>query len=158
MRRRLQWSLALAAGLVGACGGQRATELRTTEYPMGTRWNTTLATPAAMVGAAQVNGSAWMAQGGNEEQTRAEIAIENAIPGGRHPWHVHQGQCGDDRGILGPADRYGLLEVGGNGKATQSATLPVPVPRAGQYMVNVHASPENLGTIVACGNLSPPVR
>ncbi len=158
MRRAIRWSTLTAVALLAACGGQRATELRTTEYPVGARWNARLATPAAMVGVAQVEGSGWMAPVADGEQTRAEITLENAIPGGRHPWHVHLGRCGDDRGILGPADRYGVLEVGGNGKAAQSVTLPVPFPRSGQYMVNVHASAENLGTIVACGNLSPPVR
>jgi hypothetical protein len=157
MQRALWVSVGLGI-LGGACGGGRATELRTSEYPAGTRWSATLATPANMVGAGQIGGTAWMASAGSPEETRVEISLLNAIPGGRHPWHVHRGQCGNDRGILGPAEDYGLLEIGGNGKATKAVTLPVATPTAGQYMVNVHAAPENLGTIVACGNLSPPVR
>ena len=158
MKRALWLSAGTAVALVSACGGGRATELRTADYPVGTRWNATLATPASMVGVAQIGGNAWMAPGGSPEETRVEIAIENAVPGGRHPWHVHLGQCGDDRGILGPADRYGVLQVGGNGKASRSVTLPIATPTAGQYLVSVHASPENLRTVIACGNLSPPVR
>ena len=89
-------------------------------------------------------------------QTEAYVSIENAAPGGQHPWHVHVGQCGQDRGIFGPADAYPILKVGGNGKADATAKVPVPMPRQGQYFINVHASATNMGTIVACGNLAPP--
>ena len=91
-------------------------------------------------------------------KTRAFASIQNAVPGGEHPWHVHMGQCGNDRGILGPADAYEPLRVGGNGKAEASAELPLPMPSAGQYFINVHASRNNMGTIIACGNLAPPSR
>lgn len=83
-----------------ACGGRRATELRTSEYPIGTRWNATLASPAA-------------------------------IPGGRYPWHVHRGQCGSSGDILGPADSYGILQVGKDGQASRWVTLPLPGPEPG---------------------------
>ena len=155
-----QTRIAALAGMiiwVSGCGGHRSTELRTSDYPVGERWNATLATPAALVGAAQISGTAWMASK-NENEIRVEISIENATPGGEHPWHVHRGTCGIDQGILGPPERYEPLKVGGDGKASQSASLPVPIPTTGSYMVNVHASKSNLGTILACGNLAPPVR
>jgi hypothetical protein len=71
---------------------------------------------------------------------------------------VHRGQCGSDQGILGPADAYKPLKVEGNGRASASAELPVALPKAGDFFVNVHASARNLKTIVACGNLAPPAR
>lgn len=141
-----------------ACGGRRATELRTSEYPVGTRWNASLASPAAMVGVVQVGGRAWMAPGADSGETRLDIAIRNAIPGGRHPWHVHRGQCGSGGDILGPADSYGILQVGKDGQASRSVTVPLPMPRSGAYMVDIHASANNLNTIISCGNLAPPVR
>ena len=49
-----------------------------------------------------------------------------------------------------------MLKVGGDGKAHAEADLPIPMPPAGQYFVNVHASAKNMATIVACGNLAPP--
>lgn len=150
--------LAVIAIAAVACGGGRATELRTSEYPVGTRWNTSLATPAAMVGVVQVGGEAWMAPGADSGQTRVNIDIRNATPGGRHPWHVHQGQCGSVGKILGEADSYGILEVKKDGRANRSVTLPLPMPRNGAYMVDVHASSKNLATIISCGNLAPPVR
>ena len=141
-----------------ACGGRRATELRTSEYPVGTRWNASLASPAAMLGVVQVGGSAWMAPGADSGETRTHIAIRNAIPGGRYPWHIHRGRCDSSGDILGPADSYGILEVGKDGQASRSVTLPLPMPRSGAYMVDIHAAANNLGTIISCGNLAPPVR
>lgn len=157
MNRQLPLITVVAITAVG-CGGRRATELRTSEYPVGARWNASLATPAAMVGVVQVGGPAWMAPGADSEETRAHIDIRNAIPGARYPWHVHRGHCGSGGDILGPADGYGVLEVGKDGQASRSVTLPVAMPRTGDYMVDVHAAANNLGTIISCGNLAPPVR
>jgi hypothetical protein len=155
----------LAAGLASAwlgaaaCGGGRPVEINPRDQMVGTRWNATLATPAELIGATQVKGSGWMgAADGDSSRTQASVSITNAVPGGRHPWHVHVGQCGNDQGIFGNADAYPLLEVRGNGQAQASATVPMPVPTSGQYFINVHASPNNLGTIIACGNLAPPIR
>jgi hypothetical protein len=154
------------AGIVGlvvslaalGCGGH-GVKINPDAQPIANRWNATLSTPAGLAGAVQVRGSGWMgAKDKDASQTEAYVAIENAVPGGRHPWHVHVGQCGADRGVLGPADAYPILKVGGNGKADATAKLPIPLPLTGQYFVNVHASPSNMGTIVACGNLAPPSR
>ncbi len=93
-----------------------------------------------------------------QDKTRAQVSISNASPGGRHPWHVHRGQCGQDQGILGPADAYEPLRVDSDGKASQTAELSIPLPRSGSYFINVHASASNMSTIVACGNLAPPAR
>ena len=150
--------LALAL-LTAACGGRRGVEIDPNRELVGDRWNATIATSAALAGAVQVKGTGWMAgEKDDTAKTRAFATIQNAVPGGEHPWHVHMGQCGNDRGILGPADAYEPLRVGGNGKAEASAELPLPMPIAGQYFINVHASRNNMGTIIACGNLAPPSR
>jgi hypothetical protein len=142
-----------------ACGGGRGVEIDPNRELVGSRWNATLATPNQLAGAVQVKGTGWMAgEEGDTSRTRAFVALQNAVPGGEHPWHVHLGQCGNDRGILGPADAYEPLRVGGNGEAEASAELPLAVPVSGQYFVNVHASRNNMGTIIACGNLAPPSR
>lgn len=144
--------------LVTGCGGRRAVELNPDQAVVGSRWNAILATPAGLTGVVQVQGTAWMGTGSAPGQTIASVTIRNAAPGGKHPWHVHRGHCGNDQGIFGPADAYGELEVGGDGTASETATIPMPLPDAGEFMVNVHASRENMGTIVACGNLAPPIR
>ncbi|HEU4699609.1 MAG TPA: hypothetical protein VFS40_10540 [Gemmatimonadales bacterium] len=149
---------AALALLVTGCGGRRAVELNPDQAVVGSRWNAILATPAGLAGVVQVQGEAWMGAGTTPGQTIASVTIRNAAPGGEHPWHVHRGQCGNDLGIFGPADAYGQLDVGSSGSASATATLPVPLPDSGAYMVNVHASRANMGTIIACGNLAPPIR
>jgi hypothetical protein len=150
----------LALALAGAaCGGRKDVEINPDRELVGSRWNAVLSTPNQLAGAVQVKGTGWIAgEDENTTKTRAHVAIENAVPGGEHPWHVHLGQCGSDRGIFGPPNTYEPLKVGGNGKAESDAELPVPAPVAGQYFINVHASRNNMGTIIACGNLALPSR
>ena len=147
------------AVLFAACGGHRPVEIDPQQEVVGTRWNATLATPAQLTGAMNLQGKGWWAsEPGNPSRSRAEVDIANAVPGGDHPWHVHQGQCGDNGPIVGPATSYRSLEVNNDGKATATADLPVAIPTSGQYYINVHASANNMGTIIACGNLAPPIK
>jgi hypothetical protein len=159
---RTPWSAGLVFGsvaLVACGGGGRPVEINPQEQVVGTRWNATLAAPAGLAGVSQVKGNGWMGtENGEPNRTRAHVAILNAVPGGEHPWHVHVGQCGADKGIFGPAEAYDPLEVNDDGLAESTAELNVPFPRSGQYFVNVHASRNNMGTIIACGNLAPPSR
>jgi len=85
------------------------------------------------------------------------VTISNATPGGIHPWHVHRGRCGDNGPIVGDAAAYKALAVDGNGNASSTARLNVTLPDSGNYYVNVHALATNMGTIISCGNLAPPV-
>jgi hypothetical protein len=152
-------SLMLSIFAAASCGGRRAVEIDPSAQPVAARWNGTLSTPANLAGALQLSGQGWMAADPkNSGETEAYVAIANAAPGGVHPWHVHRGQCGADQGILGPADSYKPLEVEGNGRASGTANLPIPLPKTGDFFINVHASAANMGTIVACGNLAPPAR
>jgi hypothetical protein len=152
-------SLILCAFGAVSCGGHQPVELSAKNQPLTPRWNATLTTPASLAGALQIRGTGWMAANDkNADQTMAQAQIENAAPGGLHPWHVHRGRCGSDQGILGPADAYKPLKVDGGGRATATATLDIPIPTSGDFFVNVHASTANMGTIVACGNLAPPSR
>jgi hypothetical protein len=149
--------LGLALAATG-CGGKRV-EINSETEPVGTHWNATLATPQQLAGAVQVKGTGWMGgEKGDTAKTRAFVSIQNAVPGGEHPWHVHIGQCGSDRGIFGAADAYEPLRVGSSGVAQETTVLRVPAPTTGQYFINVHASRNNMETIIACGNLAPPSR
>jgi hypothetical protein len=156
---------AMVAGLtvVGlsliSCGGRQAVEIDPDAQSLASRWNGTLSAPPELAGVSQIRGQGWMAADPKEQgETRAHVEISNAVPGGRHPWHVHRGQCGSDQGILGPADAYETLEVDGDGRAKGDANLSIALPRSGSYFINVHASARNMSTIVACGNLAPPAR
>jgi hypothetical protein len=158
--RMLYWSsAAVAAVMLSACGviGGSKSDVAPREVPVGERWNATLATPSTLAGAVQVQGTGWLGAGPDRNTTRASVRITNATPGGLHPWHVHRGRCGADQGILGPPTSYGNLTVGSDGVATANVVVPQPYVTTGEFFVNVHASPSNLGTIIACGNLAPPM-
>ncbi|HEY7612665.1 MAG TPA: hypothetical protein VH764_06715 [Gemmatimonadales bacterium] len=151
--------LALALASTACGGGRRDIEIDPNRELVGGRWNAILSTPKQLAGAVQLKGNGWMGpEDENTSKTRAHVAIANAVPGGEHPWHVHLGQCGNDRGIFGPPNAYQPLEVGKDGRAESEAELPVAFPVAGQYFINVHASRNNMGTIIGCGNLAPPSR
>ena len=159
---RNRWFVGLTAfgfSLLFACGGRQAVEINPDAQSLATSWNGTLSSPPGLAGVSDIRGQGWMAADQkDQDRTRAHVDISNAVPGGQHPWHVHRGQCGADQGILGSADAYKPLKVEGNGKAGQTAVLAMPLPRSGNYFINVHASSKNMSTIVACGNLAPPSR
>ena len=159
MKARFVPTLIAAVLTLASCGGRQPVEINPDAQSVATRWNGTLSTPPELAGVVDIRGQAWMAADPkNPDKTRAHVDISNAVPGGLHPWHVHRGRCGSDQGILGPADEYKPLKVEGNGQANSTAALPIPLPKTGDYFVNVHASAWNLKTIVACGNLAPPAR
>lgn len=149
----------LSAVALASCGGGKSVEINSSAQPVASRWNGVLTTPPELAGIVQIRGQGWMGQDPKDaDRTQAYVEIVNAVPGGQHPWHIHRGQCGTDQGILGPPDAYEPLKVEGNGKASRTATLPIPFPRTGSFFVNVHASSKNMKSIVACGNLAPPAR
>jgi hypothetical protein len=159
-------ALAAAAGLaVAACVPFRTpmkqapvVQVNTRDANMNSRWNGTLASPVALVGAVQIRGNATMTPGSNAENTSVNVDITNASPGGLHPWQLHRGQCGADGGVFGSDDAYHALRVDKYGRASSSATLQLAMPIDGQYFVSLGASSANPETIVACGNLAPPAR
>ena len=115
----------------------------------GMRWSANL----APMNGSGVTGSATVTPGSNANSTQVDLMVSGAPAGGVHPWHVHRGQCGNDQGIVGPANAYPAVAVGADGTGRVLATIPAGLDRGGQYMVNVHQSPQDMGTIVACGNL-----
>lgn len=150
-------SLILAALAVSSCGGRKAVEIDPNTVAVAGRWNGTLTSPPELAGVSSIQGSAWMGPDEkNADRTQTQVNLSNAVPGGVHPWHVHRGRCGQDQGIFGAAEDYKPLKVGGDGRASSEAELKVPTPKTGAYFVSVHASAQNMKTIVACGNLAPP--
>jgi hypothetical protein len=151
--------LAVVSITLAACGSsKRPVEINPQEQVVATRWNATLATPPELAGAMQVKGTGWMAGDPKDpNKVLAHVSVTNAVPGGEHPWHVHIGRCGQDQGIFGPAEAYRSLKIGGEGSAQADAEIAAPLPSSGEYFINVHASQNNMQTIIACGNLAPPV-
>ncbi len=130
----------------------------THDVNVNARWRATLVTPATLVGAVQINGTAAMQPGRTTGNTDFSLSIANATPGGLHPWQVHHGQCGADDGILGAPGAYQPIKVGDDGRGKASATVPMTTPTSGSYFVTVQASAANPETAVACGNLAPPTQ
>jgi hypothetical protein len=86
-------------------------------------------------------------------QTGVAVSIAGAPAGGTHPWHIHRGTCATGGPIVGAADAYPALRPGTDGRADGAARISVSLDHDQEYHVNVHASPNDLGTIVACGEL-----
>ncbi|HEX3236701.1 MAG TPA: hypothetical protein VHR41_21080 [Gemmatimonadales bacterium] len=151
--------LAVAACAIASCNpfhqGQ-AVQVSAKDENLNSRWHANLATPANLAGAVQMNGSASMTPAKTAGNTTVSLDLANASPGGLHPWQLHRGQCGSDKGVVGSADAYPVAKVGGNGRATVTANLPYDTPTAGSYFVMVRASAGNDAVTVACGNLAPP--
>jgi hypothetical protein len=151
--------LAVSAFAIGSCNPfrhEQAVEVSTKDENLNSRWHATLATPAELAGAVQINGSASMAPATKTGNTTVLLELANATPGGLHPWQLHRGQCDSDDGVVGSVAAYPAAKVGDDGRARASANLPLDTPTAGSYFVIVHASAANDAMIVACGNLAPP--
>ena len=129
--------------LVGACAA--------VPPPAPVDWTAT-ANANAGFGGAGANITARSTVGG----TTVSVAFREAtgMSGTVRPWHVHYGTCGNDQGIVGDANAYAALRPGSDGTATTTATIAVPLEPGKSYFVNIHKSPAELQTIVACGALS----
>jgi hypothetical protein len=90
-----------------------------------------------------------------ESGMTATVTVSNAPAGEQLPWHVHEGSCDQPGGaIVGTPAAYPPVSVASNGTATATASLSgVRLNEAGRYKVNFHASPTEMGTILACANL-----
>ena len=89
----------------------------------------------------------------NEGKTNVSVNLANAMAGQRLPWHIHQGTCDNDMGIVGDPSSYPPIVVANDGTASANTIVAVSLDEAKDYFINVHASSTNLQTIVACGDL-----
>jgi hypothetical protein len=133
-----------------------AVEMSSTDINLNTRWHGTVASPARLAGAVQMNGTATMAPARGAGRTTVVLDLSNATPGGEHPWALHRGVCGQDEGMVGQQSTFGSIRIGSDGRGSASAEVNMPAPTVGRYSVWVTASPANAGTIVGCANLAPP--
>ena len=90
----------------------------------------------------------------NGSQT-VNLQVSGGTPGATYPWHIHTGGCADGMTpIVGNPQAYTALGTSGDGTASLMTTLAVTLSSDQRYHVNVHASPADMGTIVACGDLT----
>lgn len=153
---RTAMTLVLTAALtVSGCASRPIQEVDTGAIEVMS-WRATLARPAnadSLVAPMNIVGSVAVRPAQNPSESQATIMLSNATPNATHPWHIHAGTCGSDGGIVGPETAYTPLTVDAQGNAEVTITLPFATPTQGEYFVNVHKSPTDLGTIVACGPL-----
>lgn len=133
-----------------------AVEQSATDVTLNSTWHARIASPSELAGAVQMNGSASMAPGVKRGTTEVVLTLGNTSPGGVHPWAIHRGQCGEDKGVFGAEEDYPPLRVGTDGTGSSRATVALDTPGGGDYFVSVQASPANHELTVACGNLAAP--
>jgi hypothetical protein len=82
---------------------------------------------------------------------------------GPHPAHIHSGSCGEELGdvvvpLTDVAERTGEAMGSGTGHAVKGshtqAEMSLDDILASPHAINVHLSAEEIGTYIACGNLS----
>lgn len=153
-----------AAAALAACATTSATPNETPATPSaGATTGAAAGAPATVstatwtatinpMGGSGITGSAMVrpTSGGGS----ATVSISGAPPNSTLPWHVHSGTCATGGGVVGAAAAYSPLSVGADGKATSTANVSAALDPAAKYHVNVHKSASDMGTIVACGDLT----
>lgn len=153
IRRSLLLTPALA--LMAACASGGAGTPRPPATGSGApSGNTTLRWSGQILamGGSQVRGSAAATTIGS--RTEVIVSITRGTAGGTHPWHVHRGTCGSGGPVVGSGGAYPPLQPDQAGNANETANLSVALSAGERYHVNVHESPQNPGSIVACAELS----
>jgi hypothetical protein len=174
MRFRHQQLLALTAAALGAACASSSrsvdSEPSPTQSPAPATTPATPAEPTAGSGAASGMGMGWqgtirpesgtrvggtvMIMPGTGGQSTATITLTDAPANGTHPWHVHSGTCAEKGPIVGSPSAYPPLSADASGAARLETTLPFATPTSGNYSVNVHMSPTQMGMVVGCADLA----
>jgi outer membrane biosynthesis protein TonB len=92
-----------------------------------------------------VEGTATLSEAG--DQTIVELELEGT--GENHPAHIHEGTCED----IVPQSAYDLENVGEEGTSRTLVDAPLQDLIDGDYVVDLHMSPNELGTLIACADI-----
>jgi hypothetical protein len=151
----------LTLSALAACTPYRrdpAVELHPDGARVASQWNGALAPPAGRGGAGALTGVVTATPGLDGTSTYVHVTLAGAPPGAAYPWQLREGPCGGSGPVVGTAGAYGPLAVNDQGRATAAATVPLRLGPGARYHVRVSASAADSGTVVACGDLSPPTR
>ena len=77
------------------------------------------------------------------------ILLSGTPVDGVHPAHFHAGDCGSGGDIVVPLENVN----GRSGLSVTTTDTPYDDVVNGNYYLNIHLSPDNMGTIVACGEV-----
>ena len=81
-------------------------------------------------------------------QTKVEISLKGEAKGTPQPAHIHEGGCAN----LDPKPKQGLDNVV-NGKSTTVVPVALSDLMDKNLAINVHKSPDDIKTYVACGDI-----
>ncbi|HVL22570.1 MAG TPA: hypothetical protein VM450_00710, partial [Thermomicrobiales bacterium] len=81
---------------------------------------------------------------------RTIVEVNARDTGQNHPSHIHAGRCDD----LTPEPAYTLANVHADGKATSVIDVSLDDLLAGEYAFDMHLAPNELGTLIACANIT----
>lgn len=119
--------------------------------PPATNWSATASANPGFTGA---GANVTAVSSGRGTSVAVAFREASGMSGTVRPWHVHYGTCGNDQGIVGDANLYTPLRPASDGTATTTAMIPMALSADRSYFINIHKSPSELSTIVACGQLS----
>lgn len=88
-----------------------------------------------------------------EGGTTAQLQLEGGSPGAVHPWHVHAGSCASRGEIAGETTDYPPIELDEDGSGSATALVASGLEADESYHVNVHLATDQIGTVIACGDL-----
>lgn len=95
-----------------------------------------------------VSGSVLIADYGFENAV-ATILVTGVQEGGDHPAHFHAGNCGSGGDIVIPLSNV----TGPGGLSVSTMTAPYDTIMDSNHYLNIHLSENEMGTIVACGEV-----
>jgi CHRD domain len=77
------------------------------------------------------------------------INMTGLASGHIYPTHIHSGSCASNGDVVIPLENVG----GDSGLSITLTTVPYTEIVNGDYYLNVHQSPENLSSIISCGEI-----
>ena len=92
-----------------------------------------------------ITGTATLTDMGNGQ---TQVSVRITPTSGDHPAHIHSGNCGPTLGAV----VYPLTNVQ-NGTSTTVVETSLADVQTGGFAINLHESPTNIPTYVACGNI-----
>jgi hypothetical protein len=92
-----------------------------------------------------LSGTATLYEAG--DQTIVELELEGT--GDEHPVHIHEGTCDD----IQPESAYDLENVGREGTSTTLVDASLSELLEGEYVIDLHLAPNQLGLLIACAQI-----
>ena len=109
-----------------------------------------VAVPLTALGANGVSGTATLSYEGMESPVTVKIDLPDAVVGGDHPAHVHQGSCPTPGPVVYTLDN---VKDGASETTLEQATIN---DFRNELSINVHLSADEIGTYLSCGDIAVP--